>query len=139
MFGVAKNKPFFCCDIEKTVFFQSNYHFFFPLVLESENESEVAQLGPTLYDPMDCSVPCSSVHRSFQARSRTRLSDFTFSFMHWRRKWQPTPVFLPGFSSSSSSRQEYWSGLPFPSPEDLPDPVIEPASPALVSRFFTAE
>ena len=28
------------------------------------------------------------------AESRTRLSDFTF--MHWRRKWQPTPVFLPG-------------------------------------------
>ena len=29
-------------------------------------------------------------------KSRTRLSDFTF--MHWRRKWQPTPVFLPGES-----------------------------------------
>ena len=30
--------------------------------------------------------------------SQTRLSDFTFTFMHWRRKWQPTPVFLPGES-----------------------------------------
>ena len=29
------------------------------------------------------------------------------------------------------SRQESWSGLPFPSPGDLPDPVIEPESPAL--------
>ena len=29
------------------------------------------------------------------------------------------------------SRQEYWSGLPFPSPEDLPDPGIEPGSAAL--------
>ena len=29
------------------------------------------------------------------------------------------------------SRQEHWSGLPFPFPEDLPDPVIEPWSPAL--------
>ena len=29
------------------------------------------------------------------------------------------------------SRQEYWSGLPFPSPEDLPDSGIEPRSPAL--------
>ena len=28
------------------------------------------------------------------------------------------------------SRQEYWSGVPFPSPEDLPDPGIEPRSPA---------
>ena len=34
------------------------------------------------------------------------------------------------------SRQEYWSGLPFPSPEDLPDPGIEPMSPALAGGFF---
>ena len=32
------------------------------------------------------------------AKSQTRLSDFTFTFMHWKRKWQPTPVFLPGES-----------------------------------------
>ena len=38
--------------------------------------------------------------------------------------------------SMGFSRQEYWSGLPFPSPGDLPDPGIEPA---LASRFFTAE
>ena len=36
-------------------------------------------------------------------------------------------------------RQEYWSGLPFPSPRDLPDPEIEPASPILAGRFFTTE
>ena len=35
------------------------------------------------------------------------------------------------------SRQEYWSGLPFPSPEYLPNPGIEPRSPALAGRFFT--
>ena len=33
-------------------------------------------------------------------------------------------------------RQEYWSGLPFPSPGDLPDPGIQPKSPALAGRFF---
>ena len=33
------------------------------------------------------------------------------------------------------SRQEYWSGLPFPPPGDLPDPGIEPASLALAGRF----
>ena len=37
------------------------------------------------------------------------------------------------------SRQGYWSALPFPSPGDLPDPGVEPASPALASRFFTTE
>ena len=33
-------------------------------------------------------------------KSPTRLGDFTFTFtfMYWRRKWQPTPVFLPGES-----------------------------------------
>jgi len=36
-------------------------------------------------------------------------------------------------------RQEYWSELPFPSLGDLPNPGIEPMSPALVGRFFTAE
>ena len=35
------------------------------------------------------------------------------------------------------SRQEYWSGLPFPSPRDLPDPGIEPGSPALQADAFT--
>jgi hypothetical protein len=38
------------------------------------------------------------------------------------------------------SREEYWSGLPFPTLEDLPDPGIEPmspASPALAGRFVT--
>ena len=42
--------------------------------------------------------------------------------------------------SMGVSRQEYWSGLPFPSPGDLPDPGIEPtslASPALAGEFFT--
>ena len=36
-------------------------------------------------------------------------------------------------------RQEYWSGLPFPSPGDLPIPGIKPASPALAGGFFTTE
>ena len=35
------------------------------------------------------------------------------------------------------SRQKYWSGLPFPTPRNIPDPGIEPTSPALVGRFFT--
>ena len=39
--------------------------------------------------------------------------------------------------SMGFSRQEYWSGLPFASPGDLPDPGIEPAPPALAGGFFT--
>ena len=37
------------------------------------------------------------------------------------------------------SRLEYWSGLPFPAPGDLPDTGIEPASPAFAAGLFTTE
>ena len=41
--------------------------------------------------------------------------------------------------SMGFSRQEYWSGLPFPSPGDFPDPGIEPGSPALEADTLTSE
>ena len=41
--------------------------------------------------------------------------------------------------SMAFSRREYWSGLPFPAPGDLPGPEITPASPALAGKFFTTE
>ena len=41
--------------------------------------------------------------------------------------------------SMEFSRQEYWSGLPFPSPGDLPDPGIEPGSPAFQAEALTSE
>ena len=37
------------------------------------------------------------------------------------------------------SRQEYWSGLPFPSPGDLPDPEIKPGSPTLQADSLPSE
>ena len=52
----------------------------------------------------------------------------------------PIDCSLPVSSQSVRlPRQEYWSGLPFPSPGDLPNPGIEPTSLALEDRFFTAE
>ena len=72
---------------------------------QSENESEVTQLCPTLCKPMDCSLPGSSVHGIFQAR-----------LLEW---------------VAIAFSQGYWSGLLFPSPEDLPNPGIEARSPAL--------
>ena len=41
--------------------------------------------------------------------------------------------------SMAFSRQEYWSGLPFPSPGDLPDPGIKPGSPALPPDSLPSE
>ena len=56
-----------------------------------------------LENPMDGGAWWAAVHGV--ARGRTRLSDFTFTFHfhHWRRKWQPTPVFLPGESQGRGS------------------------------------
>ena len=54
----------------------------------------------------------------------------------------PLTVALQAPLSVKFSRQEYWSGLPFPPPGDLPDPGIEPESPVfpvLADGFFTTE
>jgi len=73
--------------------------------LKVESESEVPQLCPTLSDPTDFSLPGSSVHGIFQAR-----------VLEW---------------GAIAFSKVYWSGLPFPSPGDLPDPGIGRRSPAL--------
>ena len=46
---------------------------------------------------------------------------------------------LPVSTVHGIFQQGYWNGLPFPSPGDLPDPGMEPTSPALEDRFFTTE
>ena len=51
----------------------------------------------------------------------------------------PWTVAYHASPSMGFSRQEYWSGLPFPSPGNLPDPGIEPRSPALEADTLTSE
>ena len=60
----------------------------------------------------------------------SRFSRVRLCATPWTAAYQAPP-------SLGFSRQEHWSGLPFPSPGDLPDPGIEPMSPALAGRFFT--
>ena len=47
-------------------------------------------------------------------------------------RWQPTRLLRPW----NFPGKKYWSGLPFPTPRDIPDPGIEHVSPALQSTFF---
>ena len=61
------------------------------------------------------------------------------SVVHVQLFATPWTVALQGLLSMGSPRQEYWSGLPFPSPGDLPDPGMELASSALAGGFFTTE
>ena len=58
-----------------------------------------------LGNPMGGGAWLAAVHGV--AKSWTRLSNFPFTFMHWRRKWQPTPVFLPGESQGQRSLVGY--------------------------------
>ena len=51
----------------------------------------------------------------------------------------PRTVALQAPLSMGFSRQEYWSGLPFPSPGDLPDPGIKPRPPALQANSLPSE
>ena len=51
----------------------------------------------------------------------------------------PWTVAYQAFPSMGFSRQEYWSGLPFPSPENLLDPRIKPSSPALEADVLPCE
>ena len=77
-----------------------------------KNESEVAQC-PTLCDPMDCSLPGSSIHGIFQARvpewvamsfSRRPRLDSWVRKIPWRRDRLPTSVFL-GFPGGSDGKE----------------------------------
>ena len=61
------------------------------------------------------------------------------SLSHVRLFATPQTVAYQALQSMGFSRQEYWSGLPFPSPADLPNPGIEPESPALHTDALLSE
>ena len=118
-----------------------------------ESESEVAQSCLTLHNPMDCSPPGSSIQWIFQARilewGAIAFSEFFASYVKfyilvvisclvtmfesfvtpWTVAHQP-PLSM-GFP-----RQEYRSGLPFPTLGELPNSGIESVLPALAGRLF---
>ena len=58
---------------------------------------------------------------------------------HVRLFVTPWTVAYQASPSMGFSRQEYWSGLPFPSPGDLPDPGIEPRSPTMQADALPSE
>ena len=69
---------------------------------------EYPSLTPLQYfcleNPVDGGAWWAAVHGVTRVRHNWATSLSLFTFMHWRRKWQPTPVFLPG----ESQGQEAW-------------------------------
>ena len=70
-----------------------------------------------------CVCLCVYAHTCMLSHVRLFVTPWTLA--------REAPLFL------EFSRQEYWKGLPFPPPEDLPDARIKPRSPALAGGFFT--
>ena len=56
-----------------------------------------------LENPMDGGTWWAAVHGVAKSLTRQSNFPFIFTFMYWRRKWQPTPVFLPGESQGQRS------------------------------------
>ena len=77
--------------------------------------------------------PCDTILYSIEVKVKVKLLSRVRLFATpWTVAYQASP-------SMGFSRQEYWTGLPFPSPGDLPDPGIEPGSPALEADALTSE
>ena len=80
--------------------------------MKVKNESEVVQSCPTLSDPMDYSLPASSIHGVFQNKRKRSVLSLKKCLCvcsvatERRRQWQPTPVFLPGKSHRRRSPED---------------------------------
>ena len=118
--------------------------------MKVKSQSEVIQSSPTLSDPMDWSLPGSSIHGIFQARvlewgaiafstneiSQAQKDKYSTSlrYLHasvfscFSHVWSFATLCTVAHQAPLSmgfSRQEYWSGLPCPPPGHLPDPGIK--------------
>ena len=90
-------------------------------------------MGPGMPYPLRSEYPTSCVHsHDQQTFSNACMCSLTQSYLILCNSLNFS---LPGSSVHGFSRQ-YWSRLPFPSPRNLPNPGVEPASPALTVRFL---
>ena len=88
--------------------------------------------------PNDCLI--QGVHHLLASNIPfTICSNLSHSLSHVLFFVTPWTVAHQAPPSMECSRQEYWSGLPFPSPGNLPNPGIEPRSPALQADTLTSE
>ena len=82
---------------------------------------------------------CDAIVTKFHQAFFFFLIEFDQLILKFMWKCREFRVAYQAPQSMQFSRQEYWSGLPFPSPGDLPDPGIEPWSPALQADALLSE
>ena len=140
--------PYFVC-VRNTLHFFVMYYICLPSEYQTLKFDEMAVILPLILLCPPCPPdyfdwwPCSP---------EPRLSVSFLNLLIWLWTWMyvlssvwlfatPWTVAHQASLSKEFPRQEYWSGLLFPSPGDLPDPGIEPASPVspLAGGFFTPE
>ena len=103
--------------------------------LESPRSVTPVSASVLIWPPLCPSVSLSLLkeHSHWTVKVKVKsLSRVRLFVTPWTVAYQAPP-------SMGFSRQEYWSGLPFPSPGDLPDPGIEPGSPAFQADALTSE
>ena len=114
-------------------------------VWEGQREPELQQPQYTLWQPSITGAGVTGDSNSIMASNKNTGQLYCLSlfcclapkfYLTLENPWTIAhkPPLSVGFP-----RQEYWSGLPFPSPEDLPDLEIELLSPTLTGGFFTTE
>ena len=111
-------------------------NFFSTFYLSGSLKVKVAESCPTLCNQINCTV-----HGILQARI-LELVAIPFSRVSSQPRDQTQVSCIAGgfFTSwTTKEAQEYWSGQPIPSPGDLPDPGIEPETPALQVDSLPAE
>ena len=107
------------------------------------------QSCPTLCNPIDSSPPGSAIPGILQARTLEWVAISFSNACKWKVKVKslsrvrllatPWTAAYQAPPSMGFFRQEYWSGLPFPSPGDLPNPGIKPGSPTLQADTLQSE
>ena len=118
----------------------------------TSNNSHHAECLPDLFTPEVCASwppsPRPLLFNILSKRNQGSLKQWLIPMLLQEVLWvaqscltlcDPTDSSPPGSSVHGILQGEYWGGLPFPSPGNLPNPEIKPESLALAGGFFTTE
>ena len=110
-------------------------HLFQHLLLCYTIDFVICQISPLSIIPSHCRLVCFLTHSVPKPCTKVKMKSLSHVWLFVT----PWTVAYQAPWSMEFSRQEYWSGLPFPSPGDLPNPGVEPRSSALQADTLPSE